>query len=180
MKIHILGAPGSGVSSLGKLLAEHLTVPHFDTDDFHWFTDDELPFRRRRNPEHRRELLSKALNETNDWVLSGALCGWGDVFIPLFDVVLYMWAPREIRIQRITLREENRYGKARVDEVGDLHQVFVKFLDWAGSYDEPSGNLRSRESEKEWMAKLPCPVINLDGMQPLQENLRIVCESLAL
>lgn len=174
MKLHILGAPGSGVSTLGKSIAQHWQAPHFDVDDYHWFTDDPLPYRRRRNPEHRRQLLLNDLQKHQSWVLSGALCGWGDVLIPQFDAVIWLWLPVEIRLARIRAREEARYGASRICPGGDLHTVFEKFCSWAASYDEPTGNIRSREQELAWLQKLACPVFQFD----LEVDAELVIKSL--
>jgi cytidylate kinase len=43
MKLHILGASGSGVSTLGRELATRLNVPYFDADDFYWEKSYPLP-----------------------------------------------------------------------------------------------------------------------------------------
>jgi len=162
-KIHILGAPGSGVTSLGRELARDLSCTHFDTDDYHWFTDDALPYRRRRNPDHRRALLTQDLDAHSEgWVLSGALCGWGDAFIPRFDTVVYCWAPVEIRLARIQAREQARFGADRVGPGGDLHTVYEKFCAWAAAYDEPSDNIRSRDRELAWLKQLSCPTFKLE------------------
>jgi len=161
-KIHLLGAPGSGVTTLGRALAERLNISHFDTDDYHWFTDDALPYRRRRNPEHRRQLLTKDLDAHEGWVLSGALCGWGDVFIPRFEAVVYCWLPAEMRLARIRARELDRYGAERLAPGGDLNTVYEKFCSWAAAYDNDSGNIRSRTQELEWLGKLTCPVLRIE------------------
>lgn len=162
MHIHILGAPGAGVTTLGKALADRMGARHFDTDDFYWFTGDDLPYRRKRNPDHRRRELAAALNAAENWVLSGSLCGWGDVFIPQFDLVVYVWAPVSERLARIHRREQARYAPERLAQGGDLHKVFEKFLDWAARYDEPSDNPRSRQQELEWLDRLSCPVVQLE------------------
>jgi len=169
IRIHIFGAPGSGVTSLGRALAERLSVPHFDTDDYHWFTDDALPYRRRRNPEHRRQLLTTDLDAHENWVLSGSLCGWGDVFVPRFGAVVYCWLPVEVRLARIQQRELARYGAERIRQGGDLHAVFEKFCAWASSYDAPSENIRSRGSELEWFAGLPCHTLLMETDLPNAE-----------
>ncbi len=163
MQINILGPPGSGTTTLGKALAGHYGWAHLDTDDFYWFTDDPLPYRRRRNPEHRLRLLTEALGRQPDWVLSGAVCGWGDVLIPQFDAVIWLWAPSEVRIARIGARERLRYGAERIEPGGDLHAVFTKFCDWAAGYEEDTGNIRSRAMELLWLQKLPCPVLQLEA-----------------
>ncbi len=167
--LHILGAPGSGVTTLGKALAAELAWQHFDTDDYHWFTNDDLPFRRRRNPDHRRQLLTQDLNASAPWVLSGSLCGWGDVFIPCFDAVVYLWLPAAVRIERIRAREIARYGAERIEPQGDLHLVYEKFLDWAATYDEPGERSRSRLKELEWMHALPCPTLIIEEELPLSQ-----------
>lgn len=164
--VHILGAPGSGVTTLGRTLAQWLGVPHFDTDDYHWFTDDALPYRRRRNPDHRRKLMAQDFEAHPHWVLSGALCGWGDVFIPRFDAVVYCWLPVETRLDRIRSRELARYGEDRISPGGDLHLVFEKFCTWAAAYDLDSENIRSRKRELEWLEKLTCPVYFMEDKLP--------------
>ena len=168
-KIHILGAPGSGVTTLGKALANRLGFSHFDTDDYYWFTDDPLPYKRKRNPDHRRQLLGKDLKSADGWVLSGALCGWGDVFAPEFELAVYLWLPVGIRLERIRERETQRYGAERLAPDGELNSVFEKFLNWAAAYDLESENLRSRSKEMHWLALLNCPVLRIETDMPADE-----------
>jgi adenylate kinase family enzyme len=33
-RIHVMGASGSGVTSLGRALADALALPHHDSDDY--------------------------------------------------------------------------------------------------------------------------------------------------
>jgi adenylate kinase family enzyme len=159
----LFGAPGAGSTTLARVLAKYLNIKHLDVDDYHWFTDDALPYRRRRNPEHRRQLLARDLDAADAWALSGALCGWGDVFIPRFQAVVHLWLPVEIRLARIRAREMARYGAERLAPGGDLHAVFEKFCAWAAAYDEDSGNIRSRLRELEWLGDLPCPTLRLES-----------------
>lgn len=164
--VHIFGAPGAGSSTLGRLLAAKWGWPHFDTDDYHWFTGDPLPYRRRRNPGHRKALLMQDLAGKTDWILSGALIGWGDVFVERFDAVLYLWAPASVRLPRIARREANRYGPERIAEGGELHGVFVKFCQWAADYDNDTAPTRNRAKDLEWLQQMPCPVFSLDASLP--------------
>jgi adenylate kinase family enzyme len=39
-RIHILGASGSGTTTLGRALSERLQCPHFDTDNYFWLPTD--------------------------------------------------------------------------------------------------------------------------------------------
>jgi hypothetical protein len=47
-----------------------------------------------------------------------------DVFIPLFDRVIWLWLPADIRVAGI--RERLRYGAERVGPGGDLDAVYEK------------------------------------------------------
>jgi adenylate kinase family enzyme len=169
-RIHIMGAPGSGITTMGQCLAEQLGVVHFDTDNYHWITSDPESYRRRRNPDHRRQLLSADLSSTPQWILTGSLCGWGDVFAPLFDTVIFCTAPIEIRMERIRLREISRYGEARLLPGGNLNGVYLKFLQWVSEYDLPSERLRTFAFEMNWVKKM-CHVpvwLNDNGVWQLQ------------
>jgi adenylate kinase family enzyme len=35
-RIHLMGASGSGVTTLGRALAARLALPHHDSDDYFW------------------------------------------------------------------------------------------------------------------------------------------------
>jgi adenylate kinase family enzyme len=75
-RIHILGAAGSGTSTLGRALAESLNVAYFDTDYFYWQQTD-APFTVARPKDERIRLLQEQTAGLEGWVLSGSLCGWG-------------------------------------------------------------------------------------------------------
>jgi hypothetical protein len=69
------------------------------------------------------------------WVVSGALCGWGDVAIPRFELVVFLWVPQEVRMERLHLREQARFGE-RILPGGDMYESSQAFLAWAASYDQ--------------------------------------------
>lgn len=164
-RVNILGAPGSGVTTLGRALAERLGVAFFDTDDFYWFTDDPLPYRRKRNPEHRLRPLTEALDREPAYVVSGALLGWGEPLLDHFDLFVYRRLPVAVRLERIRARETERYGGERLAPGGDLHRVFEKFLQWAADYDHaPEAQLRSRAAEMRWLNDVcRVPVVWMDS-----------------
>ena len=111
MRVHLVGASGSGTTTLGRALAARRGIPHFDTDDYFWLPS-EPPFQHIRERGERQGRLGAALRAQPDWVLSGSLCGWGDIFIPLFGLVVFLWVPPDVRIARLRARERARYGDA--------------------------------------------------------------------
>ena len=117
-RIHIPGASGSGTTTLGRALAVRLQCPHLDTDDYYWLPTD-LPFTHERERTARQHFLMDTLTAHTSWVLSGSLCGWGDVAIPLFELVVFLWIPQNIRMKRLRQREHERYG-GRMLPGGDM------------------------------------------------------------
>ncbi len=133
-RIHITGASGCGVSTLGEALAERLRCAHLDTDDFYWSPTDP-PFQVSRAIPDRLRLLAAAFEASPDgWVLSGSLDGWGDPLVPSFERVIYLTAPVEVRLARLTERERERLGDA-IDPGGARHQQHQDFLAYAAGYD---------------------------------------------
>ena len=99
-RVHILGASGSGTTTLGTALAERFGYAHLDTDDFYWEPTDP-PFQRARERSRRQALLAAALDAQPRWVLSGSLRGWGDVFIPRFELVVFLLVPKRLRLEDV-------------------------------------------------------------------------------
>jgi hypothetical protein len=88
-RLHLVGASGSGTTTLGRALARHLDCPHFDTDDYFWLPSDP-PFELIRDRATRQALLGHDLQHHPAWVLSGSLCGWGDVPTRLARVLAHL------------------------------------------------------------------------------------------
>jgi adenylate kinase family enzyme len=170
MRIHILGASGSGTTTLGRALADRLGSSHLDTDDYFWLPSDP-PFQHIRERGERQAFLGAALQGSAGWVLSGSLCGWGDVFIPQFELVVFLWVPPAVRLARLRARERQRYGAA-VEPGGPLRKRFEAFMAWAAGYDEgldvPE---RCRQLHEQWLAALPCPVLRLEDAASVEERL---------
>lgn len=162
MRVHILGASGAGTTTLGLALSARFGTPHFDTDDFYWFQSDP-PFEAKRPIEERILLLDTALRDQDDWVLSGSMMGWGDRFLPYFDLVVYLYLPREIRMRRLKRREVERYGAHAIQPGGHLHANCEAFLSWANSYENAAFPGRSLSRHTAWLAGLPCPVLRIEG-----------------
>jgi adenylate kinase family enzyme len=169
-RIHILGASGSGTTSLAGTLATRYGHHHVDTDDFFWARTDP-PYREQRTREERLTLLRQALRASDSWVLSGSLCGWGDSLIPAFQLVVFLIVPTPVRLARLRAREIARYGRPAIAEGGEMHRAHVEFLGWAGSYDMGGVEMRSRALHEAWLAGLPGAVLRLEGDRSVEEQL---------
>jgi adenylate kinase family enzyme len=173
MRIHITGAAGSGCTSLGRALAERLGCVSLDTDTYFWLPSDP-PFQRMREREERRALLAADLDQHDAWTLSGSLSGWGDVFIPQFDLVVFLWIPPEIRLARLAERELRLFGAEALAPGGRMHEIHTTFMAWAAGYDTGDVSMRSRARHEQWLQGMPCPVVRLEGAGTVDEHVNHV------
>jgi adenylate kinase family enzyme len=171
-RLHILGASGSGTTTLGRALAHRFQYAHFDTDDYFWLPTDP-PFTHQRERTERQQLLMDDVMAHDAWVVSGSLCGWGDVAIPLFELVVFLWLPQGIRLERLRRREQTRFGK-RIEPGGDMYEQSHAFLAWAASYDDGGLDIRSRRLHAQWLGTLPCPIVCIEGEYSIEEQLAVL------
>jgi len=169
-RIHIVGASSSGTTSLGHALALHLSIPHFDTDDFYW-KPSTPEFTEKRDTPKRLDLMEQLFLPRGAWVLSGSLAGWGDPVIPYFDLVIFLQLAHNHRIARIKARELARYGSEALAKGGNRHDHYQAFMQWVASYDDPSFSGRSFIRHQAWLEKLNCPVIKLNSEITTQQML---------
>jgi adenylate kinase family enzyme len=174
-RIHILSASGSGTTTLGKALSSKLGFRHFDTDNYFWLPTDP-PFQEKRDIQERQELLKQDLDTKHDWILTGSLCGWGDIFIPMFDLVVYLWIPMEIRINRLMEREAKRYGQEAVGVGGKMYETSKAFIEWASQYDTGGMEIRSRVLHEKWLDGLKCPVLRQEGDLTVEERVEAIVD----
>lgn len=166
-RIHIMGASGSGATTLGAALAARLGVPHFDADTYFWIATDP-PYVTPRAPEERVRLLLPLLTEAPAWVLSGAAPTWGQAFTPLYDGVVFLRLDPVERMRRLRAREVARHGD-RVLPGGDMHAGSVEFLAWAEGYDRGGMETRSLRQQEAWLAEREVPVLRVDSALPVSE-----------
>jgi hypothetical protein len=57
------------------------------------------------------------------------------VAIPLFELVVFLWVPQDVRMERLRRRELARFG-VRILPGGDMYEQSQAFLAWAASYDD--------------------------------------------
>ena len=167
-RIHIMGASGAGVTSLGRALADALAIPHHDSDDYFW-QPTIPPYQNKREIGERLRLMREIFLPRADWVLSGSLEGWGNPVIPQFDLVVFLATPKEIRLHRLRDREARHFGADAVAPGGWRHKETEEFVEWASHYEDGDREGRSLVRHQAWLAALPCPVLRLDGSRPLPE-----------
>ncbi|EUJ47221.1 AAA family ATPase [Paenilisteria rocourtiae] len=165
VRIHVMGASGAGTSTLGRALANRLGVPFFDTDNYYW----EEKYNIKRVIEKRLEMMEQDFAGHQDWILSGALSNWGMSLERLFDVVVFLEVPRDVRLERLVNRERARYGDAILPG-GSRHEAHLEFVAWASRYEGGGLDVRSKKLHEAWIQKLNCPVLRVTGDMTVDEE----------
>lgn len=166
-RIHIFGASGSGTSTLGCALSQHIGCIHLDTDSYFWQESDP-PYTTKRNPKDRLSMILHDIEFSESWVLSGSICNWGDSLIDYFSFAVFLHIDSTVRMDRLRDREHRRFG-SRVQVDGDMYKNHLKFLEWAKRYDTAKAPSRSLDLHNQWMKRLKCPLIELDSSNTIAD-----------
>ena len=180
----ILGMNGAGKSTLAHALAKVTGYTEMDVEDFyfpeqrdsrlHALEHDtvaetehlgDLPFSVPRSKAEVEKLLFETIPEDNGFILAGVTLNFKADILSRLNLAVELQTPLETRLQRIEDRERRRFGD-RVLPGGDMYEQQADFRRMVESRD-PSAASQSA-------AKLPCPVIRLDGTAPVEENISII------
>jgi len=163
--IILVGANGTGKSTLGRELARVLDFSHFDVEDY-YFYKTEIPYTAERPYDERNDLLLADIKKHGSFVMSGNISGWSEIFLPMLDLAVLLKAPKDVRMKRIEAREYARWGD-RIHEGGDMYESHQKFKDFAANRDD--------FKIEQQMDLFTCPVIEIDST----ENYRAIAKYIA-
>lgn len=177
-RIHILGASGSGTSTLEAALKARLGLLHVDTDDYFWLPSDP-PYILKRDTTELNELLLRVLAPAPHWVLTGSISGWeAPECEALIEGAVWLLTPHAPRMARLRARELERYG-AVIAPGGAQHREYVEFIEWAALYDTAGLEQRSRATHEQWLRQLGRPVLAIEDDSSVVERVARVVAWLA-
>ena len=160
--IQICGLNGSGKSTLGKALAERMGL-YFSRPN----TDEPYV-----NPKSRTEverLLMEEVSKHPDFVFSAVKGDYGEDIIPMYNYVILIEVPKEIRSQRVRNRSFQKFG-SRMLIGGDLYSREEAFFQMVDS--RPDNYIAN------WLQKVSCPIIRVDGTNPIEDNVEYILQAI--
>ena len=160
--IHVFGASGAGTTTIAKNISTQLGYKHLDSDNYFWLPTDN-PFTIERESSECLKMMDKDLSQNDKWVLSGSIASWGNILVPYFDLVIFVYVPTEIRLERLKKREHERYGN-EVNDGGSRHKETQEFLAWAAAYDDGSRDGRSLPKHEKWLENISCPILRITNI----------------
>lgn len=166
MRIQLIGASGTGKSTLGRALSKRLGLPLLECDSYYWVDDN---FRIRRTDEEKRAMLFADLASHDSFVFTGAPQSWARGYPQDLDLLVLLRLDSNVRMNRLRQREQLRYG-GRALPGGDHYDDTESFLAWATTYessDDTVGN--SLLSHRLLVAEASCPVLELVADRPVDE-----------
>lgn len=165
MRIQVIGASGTGKSTLCELISRKTGVHWIDTDVYLWkdnsFTEN--------NPiEKRCELYKNDITNYPDYIVSGSVHSWNPEGFQDRELLVLIVLDEEIRFKRLYDREFSVFGD-RMLPGGDHYELTRQFLEWCKTYTTEDENaVNSLACHMALLSKAHCKTLILDGNQPVE------------
>lgn len=168
--IQICGLNGCGKSTIGKALAQRIGF-HFIDNEYLYFSGraENEPYANPRTQTEVERLLMDEVSAHPDFVFSAVKGDYGKDIARMYDYVVVIEVPEKIRLRRVRNRSFRKFG-SRMLPGGDL-------------YDREEEFFRMVESRKDqyienWLQKVNCPIIRIDGTKPVDENVENIIRAI--
>jgi adenylate kinase family enzyme len=123
VKIHIIGIPSAGKSTLAKDLSQQLGVPHHPLDHLAFVDEQWTP----RCKAERDEMLAEILREPS-FITEGGFLGWTDDLLSAADLIIWLDPPLRV----LVWRHIRRFARSPL-RIPSLLQFQIR------SYQRPAG-----------------------------------------
>ena len=125
-KIIVIGCPGSGKSTLSRLLHDKTGITLYHLDMMYWNAD--------RTTVEKSEFLARlsAVLKKDEWIIDGNYSSTMDMRMAACDTVIFLDFPLDVCLDGI----KERRGKPRDDMPWVETEEDVEFIEFIKSYNE--------------------------------------------
>ncbi len=166
IRIIVCGLNGAGKSTLGKALAEELGY-YFIDNEFLYFpkSDSDYQYDAPLTKEEANIIFESEVRLHENFVFAAVRGDYGKEVSPNYTYAVLIEVPKDIRMERITNRSFQKFGKRMMAD-GDLYKKEQAFFEMASN--------RPGDYVEKWIHTLNCPVIRVDGTMPVQDNISYI------
>lgn len=169
-RIVLCGGNGAGKSTLGKELAKRLNIRFMDIEHYYFpSSNTDYAYGCSRTQEEVTALLLEDMKHTDDFVLAAVKADYSPEISRMFTHAVYIDVPKEERMKRIRQRSFQKFGE-RMQPGGDLFEREQRFFDLVQN--------RTDEPILKWIDSMEIPMIRIDGLRSVEENLEQVVHCL--
>ena len=168
MGIIICGMNGSGKSTLGRALAERLGWRFIDNEDLYFpKADPAHPYAAERTREEVEALLLEEVRRDDNFVFAAVRGNYGEAVLAYYRAAVLVEVPRDVRLARVKARSFAKFGE-RMLPGGDLYESEKRFYDLIAA--------RPEDYATSWLDAVDIPVLKVDGLLPVGENVARIAE----
>lgn len=131
MKIHIIGASGSGKTYLASKLASKYGISVHSLDDLFW-DNSHGSYNVKRNAEERDAMLEQIL-QSDDWIIEGVQHAWCDKSFETADIIYMLDTPRSLCRIRIVRRFIKR-KLSKTSRKSETLKSLIHLLKWTEKF----------------------------------------------
>jgi adenylate kinase family enzyme len=132
-KIHIIGAVGSGKTTLAKRLAANLNYPCYELDNVVWKREPNGDIR--RSKEDRDQLLQQIIL-TDSWIVEGAHLDWVSPSFEKAELIIFLdpgYVARRYQIIKRFIKQ--RWGIEKANYHPSF-EMLKKMFQWTSQYEK--------------------------------------------
>lgn len=129
-KIAIIGAPGSGKTTLAIKIKDIFNLPVVFLDSFY-----QLPNWVMRDPAERDNLILEATRK-DEWIMDGTFINTLEERVKVADLIIFLDYKTKVQLKGIFKRFFTNFGKEKIDMPGCKERINFSFINYVATYNK--------------------------------------------